>query len=57
MAFVAPLQVYDRAVRRGLRERGVVNRLSWADMVVAQPGEKCDANNGIGEKKSGTQQY
>eukprot|EP00903_Cladosiphon_okamuranus_P014474 g13426.t1 len=29
-------KVYERAVREGLRERGVVNRLSWADLEVAE---------------------
>lgn len=31
-------QVYERAVQKGLRDRGVVNRLSWAKMPVAEPG-------------------
>ncbi|CAM9491168.1 unnamed protein product [Ectocarpus sp. 4 AP-2014] len=29
-------KVYDRAVRVGLRERGIVNRLQWASMEVAE---------------------
>lgn len=36
--YAHPRQVYARAVREGLRERGVVNRLSWADIEVAEPG-------------------
>lgn len=32
------VQVYERAVEKGLRERGVVNRLSWAKLPVAEPG-------------------
>ncbi|CAM9169474.1 unnamed protein product, partial [Ectocarpus sp. 8 AP-2014] len=31
-------KVYDRAVRVGLRERGIVNRLQWASMEVAEQG-------------------
>ncbi|CAN0132371.1 unnamed protein product [Pylaiella littoralis] len=33
-------KVYARAVRLGLRGRGVVNRLSWADMEVAEPDSR-----------------
>lgn len=31
-------QVYERAVQKGLRERGVVNSLSWAELPVAERG-------------------
>ena len=33
-------QVYKRAVQGGLRDLGVVNRLSWAQVVVEDPGKR-----------------
>ena len=40
LPFVFSAQVYKRAVQGGLRDLGVVNRLSWAHVIVEDPGKR-----------------